>query len=219
MIHFEISTVNRYIKGGIILTDKKTDFAADLFHIYISSLKVGALTFGGGYAMLPILQREVVERRKWNAEEEILDFYALAQCLPGIIMVNTLSMVGHKRRGRPGALAASFGAITPSIVIILAIATLLTAFADVPAVQNAFAGIRVCVCVLIFNSIIKLWKSSVVNKISLAILISVATGSLFLNLSPIFFVVAAATVGILVTFLKRETVGNTDDSPESGKSE
>ena len=70
-----------------------------------------------------------------------------------------------------------------------------------------------------FNSIIKLWKSSVVNKISLAILISVATGSLFLNLSPIFFVVAAATVGILVTFLKRETVGNTDDSPESGKSE
>ena len=103
MIHFEISTVNRYIKGGIILTDKKTDFAADLFHIYISSLKVGALTFGGGYAMLPILQREVVERRKWNAEEEILDFYALAQCLPGIIMVNTLSMVGHKRRGRPGA--------------------------------------------------------------------------------------------------------------------
>ena len=219
MIHFEISTVNRYIKGGIILTDKKTDFAADLFHIYISSLKVGALTFGGGYAMLPILQREVVERRKWNAEEEILDFYALAQCLPGIIMVNTLSMVGHKRRGRPGALAASLGAITPSIVIILAIATLLTAFADVPAVQNAFAGIRVCVCVLIFNSIIKLWKSSVVNKISLAILISVAAGSLFLNLSPIFFVVASATVGILVTFLKRKTVGNTDDSPEGGTSE
>lgn len=219
MIHFEISTVNRYIKGGIILSDKKTDFAADLFHIYISSLKVGALTFGGGYAMLPILQKEVVERRKWNAEEEILDFYALAQCLPGIIMVNTLSMVGHKRRGKPGALAASLGAITPSIVIILAIATLLTAFADVPAVQNAFAGIRVCVCVLIFNSIIKLWKSSVVNKISLAILISVVAGSLFLNLSPIFFVVAAATVGILVTFHKRKTVGNTDDSPEGGTSE
>lgn len=102
----------------------------ELIEIFIASFKVGGMTFGGGYAMLPILQKEVVEKKQWNTEEEILDYYALSQCLPGIIMVNTLVFVGQKRRGRLGAIMSALGAVTPSFIIISIIATLLTTFAD-----------------------------------------------------------------------------------------
>ncbi len=166
--------------------------------MYLASARVGALTFGGGYAMLPILQREVVEKKGWVSEEEVLDYYALAQCLPGILMVNTLSFMGRKLRGPLGALVSALGAVTPSLIIILIIAMLLSGFAEVPAVQHAFAGIRVCVCVLIFNSVVKLWKSSVKDAFCVALLLAVAAGSLFLDLSPVLFVVLAALLGILV---------------------
>lgn len=173
----------------------------ELIDIFFTSARVGAMTFGGGYAMLPILQKEVVEKKKWNTEEEILDYYALAQCLPGIIMVNTLVFVGQKKKGKIGAFASALGAVTPSFIIITIIATLLTAFADVPAVQSAFAGIRVCVCVLIFNSILKLWKSSVVDKKCLALFIIIAIGSLVVDITPIAFVLGAAVVGIIIKAL------------------
>ena len=173
----------------------------ELIDIFFTSARVGAMTFGGGYAMLPILQKEVVEKKKWNTEEEILDYYALSQCLPGIIMVNTLVFVGQKKKGKIGAFASALGAVTPSFIIITIIATLLTAFADVPAVQSAFAGIRVCVCVLIFNSILKLWKSSVVDKKCLALFIIIAIGSLVVDITPIAFVLGAAVVGILIKVL------------------
>ena len=173
----------------------------ELIDIFFTSARVGAMTFGGGYAMLPILQKEVVEKKKWNTEEEILDYYALSQCLPGIIMVNTLVFVGQKKKGKIGAFASALGAVTPSFIIITIIAALLTAFADVPAVQSAFAGIRVCVCVLIFNSILKLWKSSVVDKKCLALFIIIAIGSLVVDITPIAFVLGAAVVGILIKAL------------------
>lgn len=166
--------------------------------LYAAAARVGALTFGGGYAMLPILQREIVEKKKWVSEEEVLDFYALAQCIPGILMVNTLSFVGRKVKGPAGALACALGAVTPSLLIILVIAMLLSGFADEPAVQHAFAGIRVCVCVLIFNSIVKLWKSSVKDAFCMALLLAVALGSLFLDVSPVAFVLLAAVLGIVV---------------------
>lgn len=175
----------------------------DLIDLFFTSARVGAMTFGGGYAMLPILQKEVVEKKNWNTEEEILDYYALSQCLPGIIMVNTLAFVGKKKKGKAGAVASALGAVTPSFIIITIIAALLTAFADVPAVQNAFAGIRVCVCVLIFNSILKLWKSSVIDKKCLALFIIIAIGSLVIDITPILFVVGAAVIGILLNVLSK----------------
>ena len=130
----------------------------ELFEIFIASAKVGALTFGGGYAMLPILQREIVENKGWNSEAEILDYYALAQCLPGILMVNTLAFVGKNRKGNIGAVFAALGAAAPSFLIITIIATVLTAFADVPAVKNAFAGIRVCVQLRTLNVFCCSWR-------------------------------------------------------------
>ena len=174
----------------------------ELFDIYFTSLKVGSMTFGGGYAMLPILQKEVVEKKAWNTEEEILDYYALAQCLPGIIMVNTLGL--SDRSGKvPLVQSLADWCTTPPLIIITIIAALLTAFADVAAVQNAFAGIRVCVCVLIFNSILKLWKSSMVDKKCLAIFLLVAVGSYFIDISPILFVVGSGILGILIQIAGR----------------
>ena len=179
----------------------------ELMDLFFTSARVGAMTFGGGYAMLPILQKEVVEKKNWNTEEEILDYYALSQCLPGIIMVNTLVFVGKKKNGKVGAVASALGAVTPSFIIITIIAALLTAFADVPAVQNAFAGIRVCVCVLIFNSILKLWGSSVIDKKCLALFILIAIGSLVIDITPILFVVGAGIVGILLNVLSKPRSG------------
>ncbi len=191
----------------------------DLIDIFFTAARVGAMTFGGGYAMLPILQKEVVEKKKWNTEEEILDYYALSQCLPGIIMVNTLVFVGKNKKGKAGAVASALGAVTPSFIIITIIAALLTAFADVPAVQNAFAGIRVCVCVLIFNSILKLWKSSVVDKKCLALFIVIAIGSLVIDVTPIVFVVGAGVIGVIITLVgrSREKKIECDEKEGEGK--
>lgn len=165
--------------------------------IFWAFIKVGALTFGGGYAMLPILQREVVEHNHWANEEEIMDYYAMAQCLPGIIMVNTAAFVGRRCRGKLGGVVAALGSMLPSLIIITVIAMFLTAFSDYAVVKNAFAGIRVCVVVLIINAVVKLWKSAIVDWKCLVIIFApVCVLSLVTDISPILFVVAAAVVGI-----------------------
>lgn len=173
----------------------------ELLDIFTASFKVGLMTFGGGYAMLPILQREVVETRKWVTEEEVLDYYAIGQCLPGIIMVNTMIFIGQKRRGTLGGIAAALGTVCPALIIITIIAAILSGFAEAPVVKSAFAGIRVCVCVLIFNAVMKLWKSSVIDWKCLVIFILVAFGSLFTDITPVLFVVASAFVGIAISCL------------------
>ena len=132
-----------------------------LLDLFLTFAKVGVMTFGGGYAMLPILQREVVENRGWATEEELVDYYAIGQCTPGIIAVKTATFVGHKVKGTWGSIIATLGVVTPSMVIITLIAMVLENFMDIVWVQNAFAGIRVAVCALITASVIKLFKSNV----------------------------------------------------------
>lgn len=170
--------------------------------LFCSFAKVGVLTFGGGYAMLPILQREVSENKNWATEEELMDYYAIGQCTPGVIAVNTATFVGHKIKGISGAIAATFGLIFPSLIIILAIAAFVSNFADEPAVKNAFAGIRACVCVLIINAVTKLWKKAVVDKVTLIIFALIFVLSVFTSLSPVVYVVLAAVAGIILKSLE-----------------
>lgn len=179
------------------MKEKKTG----LLDLFLAFAKVGALTFGGGMAMLPILQREVSENKNWATEDELMDYYAIGQCTPGIIAVNTATFIGKKQRGIIGGIVASLGVVFPSFVIILIIASVLQNFADIPAVQSAFAGIRVCVCVLILNSVIKLGKKAVKDKAALVILVAVFILSAFFKVSPIFFVVVCAAAGIILTQL------------------
>ncbi len=167
--------------------------------LFLTFAKIGAFTFGGGYAMIPLLEREIVDRHHWATEEELMDYYAVGQCTPGIIAVNVATFVGYKIAGNLGGVIATLGVVTPSLLIIMLIASVLQNFADVPAVKSAFAGIRVCVSVLIFNAVLKLWKKAVVDKAALVLFLLVFLLSLFTKLSPVVFVVVCATAGILLT--------------------
>ena len=169
-----------------------------LLDLFLTFAKVGVMTFGGGYAMLPILQREVVEGHGWATEEELMDYYAIGQCTPGVIAVNTATFIGQKNRGFWGAVFATLGVVFPSLVIISLLAGVIEAFSHLTWVQNAFGGIRVCVCVLITNAVGKLYKKAVVDKITLGIFLLVTLGSVLLELSPVIFVILAAVIGILV---------------------
>lgn len=170
-----------------------------LLDLFCAFFRIGLFTFGGGYAMLPLLQREIVEKKHWATEEELLDYFAVGQCTPGIIAVNTATFVGFKEKKLSGAIFATLGIVSPSLVIITVIAALLSNFAHIAAVQNAFAGIRVAVCVLILNSIVKLWKKSVVDKLTFAVFLAVFIGSVLLShVSPVVFIVGAAVLGIVV---------------------
>ena len=169
--------------------------------LFLSFFRMGAITFGGGYAMLPILQREVVESRGWCTNEELTDYYAIGQCTPGIIAVNTATFIGFKQKGVPGAIVATYGVVAPSFIVIGVIAALLQNFASYAIVQNAFAGIRVAVTVLILNAVVKLLKSSVVDKFTACVFLAVALAAFFLDLSPVLFVLAAGALGIAARVL------------------
>ena len=170
----------------------------ELIELFLAFARIGGLTFGGGYAMLPMLQREAVEKHGWVTEEELMDYYAVGQCIPGVIAVNTATFIGNKAKGFIGAVAASLGVITPSIIIIAAIAAFIQSFSELEIVQNAFAGIRVGVCVLIFSAVIKLFKKAIVDKFTLALFAVVFVLTVISDISPITFVVLAAVFGIVV---------------------
>lgn len=174
----------------------------ELMNLFWTFAKIGVMTFGGGYAMLPMLQREVVENRGWATEEELMDYFAIGQCTPGIIAVNTATFVGQKQKGILGGIVASLGIVFPSLVIISILAGVIEAYSHLAWVQHAFGGVRVCVCVLILNAVVKLYKKAVVDKFTLAIFLLVAVGSYFTPVSPVIFVLAAAVAGIVLKSLE-----------------
>ena len=169
-----------------------------LLDMFLTFAKVGVMTFGGGYAMLPILQREVVDNKGWATEEELMDYFAIGQCTPGVIAVNTATFIGQKNKGMIGGIFATLGVVFPSLLIISALAGVIEAFSHISWVQNAFGGIRVCVCVLILNAVVKLMKKAVVDKVTLIIFLIVMLGSGLTDLSPVIFVVLAGLAGILL---------------------
>lgn len=169
----------------------------ELFDLFWTFCKIGALTFGGGYAMLPLIQREIVENKKWSTEKEILDYYAVGQCTPGVIAVNTATFIGFKLRGIVGGLVATLGVIFPSIIIILIIASFLQSFASLAIVQSAFAGIRVAVVALIITTVIKLIKSSVKDYLGIIITVVTFVLSAFIGISPVYIVIAAGLIGFI----------------------
>ena len=173
----------------------------DLFYIFA---RIGGFTFGGGYAMLPMLQKEVVEKYGWATEDELMDYYAIGQCTPGIIAVNTATFVGYKNKKIPGAIAATLGVIFPSLVIITIIAAFLQNFAELAVVKHAFNGIRAAVCVLILNAVTKLAKKSVVDKVTMAICVVVTVLSLFTEISPAIIIILAGCAGYLAKRLSRK---------------
>lgn len=169
-----------------------------LVQLFLIFAKMGAVTFGGGYAMLPILQREVVDNHHWASDEELMDYYALGQVTPGMIAVNVATFIGLKLKGFWGGIFATLGVITPSMIIITTIAMFLTRFEENPYVAHAFTGIRACVCVLILDAVLKLGKKSVKDKRTLFIFLCILCLSLFAPVSPVFSVIAAGMAGFFL---------------------
>lgn len=189
------------------------------FELFWTFAKIGVCTFGGGYAMLPILQREMVEKRNWTTEAEMSDYFAIGQCTPGIIAVNTATFVGHKLKGPVGGVVATLGLVFPCLVIIMLIAAFLQNFAELPVVIHAFNGVRACVCALILSSVLKLRKSTVVDVPTVIIFVVVAVLAVAGNFvtfpagtalaavmgfvtSPIVLVVLAGVTGLCVRAAK-----------------
>lgn len=189
-------------KMAAVRLSREVCLLKELLSLFLTFAKVGVMTFGGGYAMLPILQREVVENKGWATDEELTDYFAIGQCTPGVIAVNTATFIGQKKGGIAGGIVATLGVVFPSLLIIVALAGVITSFSHLTWVQHAFAGIRVCVCVLIFNAVLKLWKSAVKDVWGLLIFLAVLAASLLTSLSPVWYVLAAGVAGVLIQNLK-----------------
>lgn len=169
-----------------------------IWELVVTFFKLGLFTFGGGYAMLPLLQREVVEKKGWATEQDLLDYYAIGQSTPGIIAVNTATFVGYFQAGILGGVMATLGLVLPSIIIILLLATVLTQFTDWPILQHAFVGIRVAVSALVGFSVYRLGKAGIKDSFALIWALLTFVGIAFFNVSPLWVVVASFIVGNLV---------------------
>ncbi len=167
----------------------------ELFDLFYSFMLIGVFTFGGGFAMLPMLTREIVDKHHWATDEELLDYFAIGQCTPGVIAVNTATFIGYRRHGALGAAVATLGVVLPSFIIIVLIATFLSNFMQIAWISNAFAGIRIAVCALIVSTVLKLFKTNANTwqKALIAILAFVCVA--LLRLSPIYVTLAFLVFG------------------------
>ena len=179
----------------------------ELADLYWTFLKIGCVTFGGGYAMLPILERELDVKRHWTTLDELRDYFSIGQCTPGVIALNVSTFIVEKRGGVRGALAATLGFLTGPVAIIMIVAAFLSNFAQIAAVRHAFAGIRVCVCVLIVEAVLRLWKKSVVDPFTLALYLAVFALNAFSGFLPrkipaALLVILAGVSGLIASSIK-----------------
>ena len=175
-----------------------------LWELFSTWFKMGAFTFGGGYAMLPMIQREVIEKHHWVTEDDIMDYYAIGQVTPGIIAVNTATFVGYDVAGIVGGIVATLGVITPSLIIISIIAGLITNFSELAVVQHALKGIQVAVCVLMFHAVVNLFKKGVKTVPTFLIFLFAFLLAYFTSIPTIVLVVIAGVVGYVLTILNKK---------------
>lgn len=169
-----------------------------LFQMFITFFKIGAFTFGGGYAMIPIIQEEMVSKKKWIDENEFLDAIAVAQGSPGPVAVNTSIYVGYRVKGLPGALMAALGTVLPSFIIILLIAKFFYQYRDNPILDKIFLGIRPAIVALILSAVYKLMRSSRLGYKKLIISLVSVLAIVFLNISPIYLVIAGGLGSVVI---------------------
>lgn len=176
----------------------------ELFSFYMIFFRMSAVTFGGGYAMLPILRREFVDNLGWMDEETIMDYYALSQSLPGLIAVNVSVFIGYRYKGVIGAIVAALGMVSPCLIIITAIALFLSGFRDNIYVQRALGGVSVCVVALILQTVLGLWKKGVKDKLGIVIFAVIFALNLLTDISPVVLVISCGIVGIVAGALRKD---------------
>jgi chromate transporter len=177
---------------------KERNFLKEYVDLVFTFIKMGCLTFGGGYAMIPVLERELIKKKGWISMDEVMDYYTIAQVTPGIIAVNVSTFVGFKRKGPLGGILSTLGFILPGSVFVGAIAVFLTNFSDIPAVKHAFMGIRVAVGALILDTVIKLFRGVFKDRKAIVIFAIVLCFSAVWNASPVLLIAAAGLAGYLL---------------------
>ena len=170
----------------------------EFWELFSAFFRIGILTFGGGLTMLPMLKYELVEKRKWITEEYLLDCYAIGQCTPGIIAVNTATFVGYKRKGVAGGIVATLGMVSPSIVIITVVALFLEVLINHPITQHALMGIRGVVCALMLNTVLTLAKKSLVSPTCVVICAVAFALALLTEIPTILLIVLAGVAGVVI---------------------
>jgi chromate transporter len=167
-------------------------------------LKIGCMTFGGGYAMIPVLEREIMGKKNWVTMDEVMDYYTIAQITPGIIAVNTATFIGCKRKGPLGGIAATVSFLVPGILVMIIISVFIEHFAEYTVVRHAFAGVRVAVCALIIDTLLKLFKGLFKDAVSVVIFVVGFCLQAVLSASPVLVVAGAGIMGFFVYGMKKE---------------
>ena len=176
---------------------------AECLKIFVSFFKIGLFTFGGGYAMVPLFRQELIEKRKYITEDELMDYYSIGQCTPGIIAVNVATFTGYKIQGAKGAVSATFAIVLPSLMIILLLAGILNVLSDNQTVSHAFAGIRLGVIALIGNEVLNLSKKAIKTRYHLFVFGVIAVLLFLFSFSAVEAVLIAAVLGGLRFFKEK----------------
>lgn len=174
-----------------------------LLQIFWSFFKIGPITFGGGYAMIPLIEREVVDRRKWVESEDIADIFAISESIPGAIAINSSTFVGYRIAGLPGAIAALLGIVLPTFFIVIGLCIAFLHVQDNPKIAAAFEGIRAATVALICYAAIKIGKTAVLDKTTFGTMIATVAILLIAHMNPIIIIVAGALAGIVMTEIKK----------------
>ena len=180
--------------------------------LYLAFVKIGAFTFGGGLAMMPIMQRELIERRGWITEEELIDYFAIGQSTPGIIAVNVATFVGYKRLGWLGGIIGTIGVVTPSWVIIMLLASAISSVDKYPLAQKALRGINVAVAALLTSVIVKFSKKTIKNVWNAVFMLLAFVLIYFFKVQSVFIIIASLVIGCLITIYKQKKVQRTEVS-------
>lgn len=187
------------------------DIIKNLFNLYFSFAKIGTFTIGGGFAMMPMMQSELIEKRKWITDEELIDYYAVGQSTPGIVAVNVATFVGYKQMGIIGGIFATLGMVSPSLVIIMILASLINSINDFPIIQKALKGINVAVAALLTSTIINFMKKTI-KKFTNAIFMMISFLLVFVFKLPSFWIILfALLIGVVLTYKEKKKVAAVEE--------
>jgi len=173
-----------------------------LLTLFLTFAKISIMTFGGGYAMLPIMKKELIEKRRWMSDKEFMDFFAISQMTPGVIAVNAASLLGYRLRDLKGAVIATLGVVTPSVIFIYIIAAGLSVWMKNPLIFQVFTALKIGVCVLIINAVFPFFKQGIINLFSFIVFAFALCGFMFLKISPIIILLLCGAAGLLRSSLK-----------------
>lgn len=181
-----------------------------LYEIFKTFFKVGTLLLGGGYVILPLLQAELVDKKQWIDSDDLCEYYALSQSLPGVIAINTATFVGYKLKGQLGAFAATFGVVLPAFIAIILLATLFQEIVNIEFIKNIFYGIGIGVILLLILAVKEMWGKCIIDKFTCYIFLGAFILSSCFKVPPALIVILAAIIGILYKKFQIKDIENLD---------